>query len=296
MNELFDDDLEPELRDVADRVTEALRARVPERAAARHVAMLRAEAGRGNVVVLGRLRRRLVVTGLAAALVLGSVPVAWGADGSVPGDVLYGVDRALERVELAVTRTPEAKAKRSLEMVAERLKEIGELERRGDLDRIAKTAEDAVDTGERAVELASGDPEVQATVREAVAKHLARLAEVRDALAAKGKAAQAALDAIERVIERGTPGGPGSGKGKPDSSGDQTTPSPEESDEPDQTSAPGKSGEHRQDGSGGSSGGSSGGQGSSSGGPGSGKSQGQPGQGRVEAPGYSEGRKSGKDR
>ena len=67
------------------------------------VAALRASqrllpAPRGSKARLSGLRPRLATIGTSLALVLGMTGISWAADGAVPGDWYYGIDRALEAI------------------------------------------------------------------------------------------------------------------------------------------------------------------------------------------------------
>jgi hypothetical protein len=77
---------------------------------------------------------RRALAGLVAALVvvvaLGG-GLAYAADGAVPGEPLYGLDRGLETVRLALAAQPEAKAQLWLSLTEERLQEAEELAQEG---------------------------------------------------------------------------------------------------------------------------------------------------------------------
>jgi hypothetical protein len=69
---------------------------------------------------------------MVAALVLSTGAVAYAADESVPGDRLYGVDRAMESAQLSLTSKPLAIVKLLLSFAEERLLEAEELSAIGD--------------------------------------------------------------------------------------------------------------------------------------------------------------------
>lgn len=69
-------------------------------------------------VAVGVLMLALVVTGSATSVFAGEAR---------PGDTLFGLDRALERIELALTRTPEARTNVGLAHAEERILELREL-------------------------------------------------------------------------------------------------------------------------------------------------------------------------
>lgn len=218
----MDDDrmssIDAELRPVAERVSRALRAEVPREVAERHEALLRDRAS--GVRELPRLeqvpeapvrplrprrRRRVAVLALAAAFVLGTSAVAFASDGAVRGDLLYPVDRAVERVQLAMARTPESAARTHLAQAAERIEEIEALAALGGADHIPDTADEAVASADDALVEAqrAGSEEIEAEVFEAIALHVQRLQDVRELLA-NTPAAQEALDALDRAIAAGS--------------------------------------------------------------------------------------------
>lgn len=71
-----------------------------------------------------------ILLALAAATTGG---IVYASDGAAPGDPLYGVDRAVEQVRLALTAKPEAAIRLRLELAEERLLEVEELAGEGDL-------------------------------------------------------------------------------------------------------------------------------------------------------------------
>jgi hypothetical protein len=62
--------------------------------------------------------------------------------GITPDSFLYGLDRALEALQKALTFMPEAKAKLALQLASERLAEAKEMERKGKTELANKAAED----------------------------------------------------------------------------------------------------------------------------------------------------------
>src|SRR4051812_12960485 len=68
-------------------------------------------------------RRASIVAGTAAAAIA-VAGVGVGASRSIPGDAFYGVKRATEDVQLALTTGQEAKGKRHLEFARTRLHEV----------------------------------------------------------------------------------------------------------------------------------------------------------------------------
>jgi len=69
-------------------------------------------------------QRRVAIVAGAAAAATAVVGVGVGASRSLPGDPFYGVKRATEHVQLAVTTGQEAKGKRHLEFARTRLHEV----------------------------------------------------------------------------------------------------------------------------------------------------------------------------
>lgn len=189
---------------------DALLEPLPADTARRHEELLRAAAAGAVPMVprASRTWRRVAVVALAATMAIGASAVgALAADKAVPGDTLYGLDRAIERLELAMARSPEAKASRHLELAGERLDELKILERRGHDDRVPKLADEVGSSDDAALAAAQavdGDHagDVRSRVEERVAKHAADLIGVRNRLEASGRASQAALDALQRVIEK----------------------------------------------------------------------------------------------
>ncbi len=80
--------------------------------------------------VLPRVRSWTLAGVLAAILLVlavGAGGVVYAADGAVPGDRLYGMDRALEYARLGLTSQPQAAAELLLSLAQERLAEAEEL-------------------------------------------------------------------------------------------------------------------------------------------------------------------------
>ena len=62
-----------------------------------------------------------------------------------PGGLLYGLDRAMERIELAFTFSEEAKTKKLVEISEERIEESEELLEKGDVEKAEKLSTEAED-------------------------------------------------------------------------------------------------------------------------------------------------------
>jgi hypothetical protein len=201
---------------------------VPEDLAQRHLARLEAaRAGGENVVPLRP--RRAAVRATAAGLVFGVTVVSGAgvaaASTARPGDALYGVKTARERLQLAVARHGDSRARFELRLARTRLAEAADLFRRGHSDR-------AVETLARAdAALASARAQGGDAVDTDVDTELDRRVEVLGGLLDGGlpdTAADAAREAIDRAIDRGARRP--SHAGKPESPGqsgshDHPTPS-----------------------------------------------------------------------
>lgn len=202
-------EIDPELRPTARKVAAALRVEVPSRVAEGHEAMLRARATGTDVRPLPRRRRgrrrTLVALVAAAMLVMAPAALAVASDGAVPGGVLYGVDRAVERLELVLARGDAAEARVHVDHATERLAEIEELTRDGRPDLVVATLETLQGSTDDALTAArsSRDALVVDHVLEAVDRHVGRLQGVRDRLAASDRASPKALEALDRAIDAG---------------------------------------------------------------------------------------------
>jgi hypothetical protein len=134
-----------------------------------------------------RRLRSFAAAGLAvvmvASLVLSTGAVAYAADESVPGDRLYGVDRAMESAQLSLTSKPLATVKLLLSFAEERLLEAEELSAIGDilnlevaLDGYASTIAQVAQTVGRAEGAAA--IALAALVDESFSAHDGRLASI----------------------------------------------------------------------------------------------------------------------
>lgn len=86
-----------------------------------------------------------VATILIISLLAGGGAV-YAADDAVPGDVLYGLDQAMESVQLGLTHNPAARADLQRQLAAERLSEADQLAAAGvdDLSQVALTEYEAL--------------------------------------------------------------------------------------------------------------------------------------------------------
>ncbi|MGZ4127113.1 MAG: DUF5667 domain-containing protein [Actinomycetota bacterium] len=114
------------LLETARVAREAFVVEVPELVARRHLAAM----GADEPLVGARARRhRVAVTLLAAAigvaLMAGSAVAA--SSGALPGQLLYPVKRAVEKIDLAVHRDPASRARLHLQFAERRLEELRDL-------------------------------------------------------------------------------------------------------------------------------------------------------------------------
>jgi hypothetical protein len=89
----------------------------------------------GNRWVFSTLRRfaaLAVALALIVALAAGTTGVAYAADGAVPGDALYGLDRGVEQLQLSLTRDPNEALQRQIAFTDERLGETEQLAQQED--------------------------------------------------------------------------------------------------------------------------------------------------------------------
>ena len=78
---------------------------------------------------------------VAAFVVLGSVTL-WASSGSLPDQPLYGVKRAVERVQVAMASSPQEQATAYLDLADRRVDEVARLAESGDAAGLAKLAPD----------------------------------------------------------------------------------------------------------------------------------------------------------
>ena len=181
----------------------ALVRHVPPAVAHGHLARLRSDRSE-NIVVAPNLRRRgfrpaAVVLVAALTLVLSAGSMVAASAEALPGDALYGVKRAVERVSLAMHRDPLGRVSLRLQFAETRLAEIEALIAAGrdpsdvldDLDAELASAE-----GEalNAIALGRDAEALFEHVQSMISKHIEVLNTVL------GKAPQQAQDAIERAI------------------------------------------------------------------------------------------------
>ncbi len=88
------------------------------------------------------VRRRVARLSAAAIVAVGGIGIVASSAQAVPGDMLYGVKRSVESVELALHRSDASRGEFQLEQARERLAEAEHLAERGDLDRSANALAD----------------------------------------------------------------------------------------------------------------------------------------------------------
>jgi hypothetical protein len=163
---------------------------------------------------------------LAFCLVTGGV--AYASDGAVPGDPLYGLDRALENIQLGLTSNPDAVAALRLKLAEERLAEAEDRLLAGDVEN-GQVALDAYGAEISALAQLVAGPEgvdqdaLTELVKAAQEVHLDVLSGLLD------KVPEQAQDAIQQAIDsseknRKNPGppkdvGPPDDAGKPEDVG-----------------------------------------------------------------------------
>jgi hypothetical protein len=110
------------------------------------------------VPVRTRVRRRVAVIGLAAALL--AVPAAVASASSLPGDPLYRVKLATDKVRLLAARSPEAEAATRVELAGDRLADLDALLAAGKAGRVPAGVEHlraAVAAAEAAIAVARAE-------------------------------------------------------------------------------------------------------------------------------------------
>jgi hypothetical protein len=147
------------------------------------------------------LRRVAVVLGSLAIFAGANAGLALAANSSAPGDPLYGIDRAYEKIETAIGLHPN--------LAAERFQEAATLSRRGDLDGAFEVASEAI----QELSPQSHALDVLSEVAEGIQASSDLPAEVRDQLASQARelfgigeevsdAATGDLDGFESRSER----------------------------------------------------------------------------------------------
>jgi hypothetical protein len=164
--------------------------------------LLRATTKRSRVKTARRLRwswkpaYALASLLLAFSLLASSFGVAYASEDALPGDALYGVKRALERVSLAFSTSAVGDSRLLIQHAERRLQEVEQLialNRQEDLGTALGGYEDAVS---EALDLAGDDAELLNTLESALEKHQ----QVLEGVIAK--APEQALPGLTRALER----------------------------------------------------------------------------------------------
>lgn len=180
----------------------ALSKSLPSGVVQAHLAALRADRAR-NVMVIPPIRGRglrMAAASVAAGIVLvmGAGSAVAASASSLPGDALYGVKKAVERISLAMHRDPVGRVALHLQFAATRLSEVkAVLATGGDpseaVDGLTAALDDAEQEALHAIGKDSGA--LLAHVEEMISKHIATLTEVL------GRVPDQAKDAIQRAID-----------------------------------------------------------------------------------------------
>ena len=177
---------------------------LPSEVAHDHLVALRTDRA-SNVVIVPAVRHRGVrmgaislVTGIA--LVLGAGSAVAASASALPGDALYGVKRAAERISLAMHRDPVGRIALQLQHASIRLSEVEALiAAGGDPSEAIEGLEDALDGAEldalNAIALGKDSEALLAHVQEMISKHISVLNDVL------GKVPDQAKDAIQNAID-----------------------------------------------------------------------------------------------
>jgi hypothetical protein len=177
---------------------------LPSEVAHDHLAVLRTDRA-SNVVIVPAVRHRglrmgaiSLVTGIA--LVLGAGSAVAASASALPGDALYGVKRASERISLAMHRDPVGRIALQLQHASIRLSEVEALiAAGGDPSEAIEGLEDALGGAEldalNAIALGKDSDALLAHVQEMISKHISVLNEVL------AKVPDQAKDAIQKAID-----------------------------------------------------------------------------------------------
>jgi hypothetical protein len=126
---------EPQAQLTVGRFRLRREARNARRAAAAEQVVASREERRSNMRL--RLVPALVsITVVVAVWMAGMAGVALAADAAGPGEPLYGIDRAMERLQLRLTYDPEAATQLRMRLTEERMSEIQKLVRKQNQERL----------------------------------------------------------------------------------------------------------------------------------------------------------------
>ncbi len=161
-------------------------------------------------------------------LVGGGAGLAYVADGSTPGDILYDLDRAIESLQYTLTQDPTNRSQQALGFAEERLNELKQLVAEGAPPDLIEQAAmgygvsiyQAVDPvraeGVSGPDQALIDSEVlRALLMESLSTHTVVLTQVRDQVAEQAKSSidlaigysQIGQTMVEEIFAEGLPGG-----------------------------------------------------------------------------------------
>lgn len=197
----------------------------------RHLASIRAATADRTAVAVAvraeaRPRRRGLAIALAATMLtaLSASQVAFASADAVPGDALYGIKRAVERLNLAVHLDPASDAGLHTEFAARRLAEIEALIASGRPHLIGDTLQafgSSLDSALASVEEAGGPDDLRAHVLGRLQIHLDRLRELESLVPeqARDAIANAILRSSRAVANAGGEAEVGVPKGRPDEPG-----------------------------------------------------------------------------
>jgi hypothetical protein len=138
----------------------------------------------------------LASTLIAAALLAGTVGVAYASGEALPGDSLYGVKRGLERAALALTASSGGDTQLLLKFADRRLGEADELLQRGRPADLAQALDDYETAIAELLEIAAQEPDQLDEVADALARHELKLQSVID------QAPEQAKSGLTRALER----------------------------------------------------------------------------------------------
>jgi len=198
------DGLDP-LIQTARAAREALRTDVPDAVARAHIAALTGAA----TLERERPRRRVVMVLIAAAIttmLLAGGAVAASA-GALPGQLLYPVKRAVEKIDLAFHHDPASRARLHLEFAQRRLNELAtllELQKAGqtvDIGAAMQAYQSEISQVQDAIAQDPASANLQALlshVQDELAGHVAVLTQLRDTVV-PAQAREAIQNAIDRA-------------------------------------------------------------------------------------------------
>lgn len=148
-----------------------------------------------------------VVGGIVILLLATSSGLAWAAEASLPGDMLYPVKATFESIEEAVVKEPVQKVQVHLKRSNKRVEEIKTSVEEQKSEETIQTLTDAyttelTKTTEAVAEVAETKKTTDATVHETVEKHVEVLEKVQEVVPTESQVAvETALDSSKKVLE-----------------------------------------------------------------------------------------------